>query len=262
MPTDTLAGRRILLAEDHPVNREVTVDVLKAVGFEVDCAVDGAEATRMALAGRYDVILMDVQMPIVDGLEAARAIRAALGPALPIIAMTARAFAHDREACLEAGMDDHIAKPVYPPLLYGILRRWIAPALGTPTKPSGLEGSYSIVERLAQLKGFDVETALQNLAYQEDMLRRVLRRFSETYRAGVPILFSADMATAEELRTTCHSIRGACAAIGATRLVVTVDALKAALLGYDGAGRVVSTARTLNKGLIELSATFERELLN
>jgi signal transduction histidine kinase/ActR/RegA family two-component response regulator len=122
----TCGGRRVLLAEDDPVNREVALELLQQAALVVDCADDGHAVVAMAATGRYDLVLMDMQMPGQDGLAAARAIRRLPGLArLPIIALTANAFEDNRQACRDAGMDDFIAKPVPPERLYAKVEHWL-----------------------------------------------------------------------------------------------------------------------------------------
>jgi CheY-like chemotaxis protein len=125
---DELPGRRILLAEDEPINLEVMVDLLESAGQVVDIARDGAEAVALAGVRRYDLILMDLLMPVMDGLEATRRLRALQPPvAAPIVALTANAFADDRARCQAAGMSDFIAKPFEIDALFTTLLKWLRP---------------------------------------------------------------------------------------------------------------------------------------
>jgi PAS domain S-box-containing protein len=121
-------GARILLAEDEPINQEVSRGLLEDVGLAVDLAEDGVQAVELAKRTHYALILMDMQMPNLNGVEATRAIRTdSLNTATPILAMTANAFHEDRQICIDAGMDDHIAKPVDPDVLFEALLKWLQP---------------------------------------------------------------------------------------------------------------------------------------
>ncbi|MEY2689915.1 MAG: hypothetical protein RL375_4115 [Pseudomonadota bacterium] len=159
-------GDLVLLAEDNPVNRDVAVELLEAAGLRVDLAENGAQAIDKALQQRYRLILMDVQMPGIDGLQATRRLRAEPALAgLPILAMTANAFGEDRAACLAAGMDDHIGKPVDPQRLYEVLLQWLAVsphpvAAGSATSPEAMHAASDLTARrpLPSLPG-DPETA-------------------------------------------------------------------------------------------------------
>ncbi len=120
------AGRRVLLVEDEPISRQVAAELMADAGLQVDVAVNGAQAVEMVAATVYDLVLMDMQMPVMGGVAATRAIRQLPGrERLPILAMTANAYAEDKQSCLDAGMNDHVAKPVDPDVLYVRILHWL-----------------------------------------------------------------------------------------------------------------------------------------
>ena len=126
LDVDRIRGARVLLVEDNEINQEVAMGQLEDAELFVDLAENGEVAVRMVRENDYDIVLMDMQMPVMDGTDATRAIRSdSRFQTLPIIAMTANAMASDRELCLQAGMNDHIAKPIDPDQLFSVLLHWI-----------------------------------------------------------------------------------------------------------------------------------------
>jgi two-component system sensor histidine kinase/response regulator len=257
-------GARVLLAEDNLINQEVAVELLHAAGMVVDVANDGAAAVDRAASGRYDLVLMDVQMPMLDGLEATRRIRALPGhAATPIIAMTANAFGDDRTTCLAAGMNDHIGKPVDPEQLYDALARWLAPPGEAPAQADGGEGEAPLpaappppaasaapaqpreatpaaAQPMAPIEGLVPTRALTYLPGHEAIYQRVLARFAAAHGAGDPPLpaLARDGAW-PQLRAAVHALRGSLGAIGAVALSAQALALERAVDGpLDAVDRV------------------------
>jgi signal transduction histidine kinase/DNA-binding response OmpR family regulator len=253
------AGQRVLLAEDNPINQEVASELLSSVGLVVELAGNGHSAVQLALTRPYDLVLMDVQMPEMDGLSATRALRAQRGRSLPIIAMTANAFGEDRAACLEAGMNDHVAKPVDPPLLYACLLKWLplpgaahpSNQLASATGTSAALGT--LTDRLAGVDGLDVVQALRNVGGQASTLARVMRCFVNNGDTDVHnLLHPPGDDPRTTWRSTSHSMRGACATIGATTLSQQLLVFERAL--HDGTALVqlIASARLIERGLSTL----------
>ncbi len=128
MPDESAPGKapRILMAEDNPINQKVGKLILQRAGFVIDLVEDGSEALAAQRAEPYDLILMDCQMPIMDGFEASRQIRQLDGPQPVIVAVTANALVGERERCLKAGMNDYLSKPFQAEQLIGVVKKWIA----------------------------------------------------------------------------------------------------------------------------------------
>ncbi len=245
------AGQQVLLVEDNRVNQEVAEELLHAVGLVVETADDGERAVTLATSKPYDLILMDVQMPRLDGLEATRILRTRIGRSVPIVAMTANAFGEDRTACLAAGMNDHVAKPVDPARLYTTLLRWLPrPATELPVlAPSAQAGASALdwgerARRLSQVPGFEFERALEGVASNRASLLRALHVFINLYGRGEPTLAAADDSESRlQWRRAAHSLRGASAAIGATQLQALLKAFEAA--ARDGAPTAELAAQAL-----------------
>ncbi|MBF0590019.1 MAG: PAS domain-containing protein, partial [Magnetococcales bacterium] len=177
-----LSGCHLLLVEDNTVNQQVASELLEMIGVAVDIAVDGIQAIEAVSKRNYDAILMDIQMPRMDGYEATRRILEKFDTPPPIIAMTANAMSGDREKSLEAGMKDHISKPVDPQNLYATLARWVTPTTKQTTikpLPEQSQEPFFPLAQLEQIPGMQPDLGLSRAAGNRQLYERLLKSFHD-----------------------------------------------------------------------------------
>ncbi len=218
IPTQGLEGLRVLLVEDNAVNQQVASEILEKHGIEVAVASNGKIAVDMVADHTYDAVLMDLQMPLMDGFQATEAIRKTeKGKALPIIAMTAAAMLDDRKATEKAGMDGHVAKPIDINELLTVLLRCVRP--GTDDSVIRLNtgvGKQPIPEEVSAASGLDLQSAIARFNFDLNSLLRGLRTFRLSH-ADFNVSISKALAANdnEGLRFLVHSLKGAAGTIGA-----------------------------------------------
>jgi PAS domain S-box-containing protein len=215
---------RILLAEDNITNQQVALGILKKFGLRADAVANGAEAVKALATLPYDLVLMDVQMPEVDGLEATRQVRslhlATRNHAIPIIAMTAHAMQGDRDLCLAAGMNDYVAKPVSPRALADVLKRWLPceQGGGDARQPQAVHGTPPLAPA-AGVPVWDQKGMSDRMMEDTDLIDTILGAFLEDIPGQIAALEgfigTQDLSSTER---QAHAIKGASATVGAERM--------------------------------------------
>ncbi|MCU0595309.1 MAG: response regulator, partial [Desulfobacterota bacterium] len=251
---------KVLLAEDNPINQTLAVRMLEKRGYRVQVAPNGKEALEIFDREEIDLILMDIQMPEMDGFEATRLIREReRGKEVPIVAMTAHALTGDRERCLAAGMDDYVAKPIKAETLFGAIDRCVS---GRPVRKSREFTGQDMGTGERKSDVFDLSKALEIMGGDRDLLMEIVGIFVESFPATLrqirEALASGDAPLVER---AAHSLKGSVASFGASRAQEAASGLeKRGKAGnLTGADQVVveletelrTLERTMKKVLLE-----------
>lgn len=255
-----IQGAKILVAEDAMINWEVIQELLKNAGMLVDLAANGREAVQMARSEKYDLIFMDIQMPLMDGLAATRAIRALEGPAatLPIIAMTAHAMADDHGQSLDAGMNDHITKPIDPERVYKALTQWIKPKKNPDKNGDKSAAQKEKTEQKGdknpeipqELPGIDVAAGLKRVSNNKKLYEKILRAFIlENKDFAAQFRQAMNMENQETVRRLVHTLKGMAGTIGAMSVYESAKTLELGMKQDPGAieGPLRHLEKELNK---------------
>jgi len=250
--TRIVKGAHLLLVEDNVMNQELALEILQEAGLIVDIAKNGAEAVEKVFAIEYDGVLMDCQMPVMDGFEATRKIR--LNPRfakLPILAMTANAMSGDKEKCLDSGMNDHIPKPIDVAGLFLTMAQWIKPKNQTISIAAKTPKQEEVSEESLEIEGVDIKSALGRVGGNKKLLLKLLKRFIETQSNVVErIQMALDTFNMEVATREAHTIKGLAGNIGATFLYTCAENLEKILKNGE--------MSTLNLALKTMQIELER----
>ncbi len=247
---EKIKNARVLVVEDNEINQQVAIELLEHAGMVVTTAANGREALKAVQQNTYDLVFMDLEMPKMDGYEATRAIRRyARLQDMPIIAMTAHAISGTREKCLDAGMNDHLAKPIDPPELMAMLVKWIKPKSDqTPTPKPATPRKTDAQDLPDKLPGLNLATALTRLAGNQQLLKILLADFVHDFADAVESIKRAlNQGDLEQIRIMAHTIKGVGGNIGAENLA-------------ESARRLENAASTGELPDSDLLDQFEKEL--
>jgi len=237
-------GIRVLLVEDNEMNQQVATELLESAGAVVTIANNGAEAVKILRAAvsplPFDVVFMDVQMPEMDGITATRLLRSdARLKQIPIIAMTAHALAEERQHCIEAGMNDHVSKPIDPDALFSTLLRWAKPraepGLQVPSGRSPVSANNGEESPLPQVAGVNVADGLHRVAGNRSLYFKLLSEFV-TQQAGAAGQIAAAVSAGDRSLAVrlAHTVKGVAGNLGITDLQTAAEKLEKAIRAADG----------------------------
>jgi two-component system sensor histidine kinase/response regulator len=259
-----IAGARVLLVEDNELNQEVATALLDEVGLKVDIADNGAIALEKLVDNSYDLVLMDMQMPVMDGITATIAIRKEARFAdLPIVAMTANAMSSDRDRCLEVGMNDHIAKPIDPERLVETLQRWIKPGERSAAHPAGGDEPAAVDTAdtriaLQSISNLDANTGLRLARGRLKLYLSLLKRYAAEQRK-FPVQLEAALAAGDwpTAIRLAHSLKGVSGQVGAQTIRALAELLENALQQREASQVLVTLRGQIAEMLAELIPAIE-----
>jgi two-component system sensor histidine kinase/response regulator len=263
-PMVPLRGSRILLVEDNDINQQVARELLEDAGLEVDIADNGEIAVRMVSAKSYDLVFMDMQMPVMDGLAATREIRALpCFASLPIVAMTANAMERDRKRCLDAGMDDFVVKPIDPQALIATLLRWIrprSPAAAPAARGHAMAGAMS-GDMPQGIDGLDTGLGLSRMAGKKTLYVAMLRRYCSGQRGFGQRMGDAIAAgDSGAARLLAHTLKGVSGSVGATAIQELAGALELAIIEEHAATDIQAGVASVQSSLMRLIEALDAQL--
>jgi two-component system, sensor histidine kinase and response regulator len=248
------SGIRVLLVEDNDVNQQVATELLESVGASVTIANHGGEAVKILMAGDhpppFDIVFMDLQMPEMDGFTATRLIRAKPQLlSLPIIAMTAHALVEERQRCIDAGMNDHVSKPIEPEILFATLLRWAKAQMGQMSEKQATRGEATEEIILPDIDGLDFAGGLKRLAGNKRLFRNLLVQFASK-QADLHAQISAAVTSGNPkvVEGIVHSIKGVAGNIGLTRIFAAAEKLERAIREEDTAVQALTEEFILVSG--------------
>ncbi len=262
-----IQGAQILLVEDNEINQLLAKEILEEAVFVVTIANDGREAVNLVQEKEFDVVLMDVQMPVMDGYQATHKIRKDERlKGLPIIAMTAHAMTGDRERCLEAGMNDYVSKPIDPVNLFSALARWIKP--GQRTIPDYLLDRTAELQEnegllLSEMPGISVKSGLAKTGGNRKLYRKLLRKFRRNHADDAyDIKKALEMGDPETATRLAHTVKGVSGNIGAQDLHMAALDLEAGL-GQDQTENITGLLNAFSEALdLVLNSIADLELID
>jgi PAS domain S-box-containing protein len=257
----TIRGARVLLVEDNDLNQEVALELLRDAGFVVDLAEDGQIALDKLAAGDYDIVLMDMLMPVMDGVTATRTLRLDLRwQVLPVVAMTANAMQADRERCLASGMSDHIAKPIEPEDLWKMLLKWVKPR-HTSSTPESENKMVDNLSFLPGIEGLDSLNGLRRVLGKKTLYGSMLRKFVTGQKSAVAEISGALRENSwEGAERLAHTLKGVAASIGATAVASLATQLESALHERQPRVQIEAYLQQLAAPLEHLIGQLERNL--